>query len=425
MSYLIDVTEIVPGAVIYRRADVKGKQWYARFETGDRKRRYRVESTRTENRNEAIAYTVARSKALKAAQAPIDDQPVMSPGGIKRVLFRDAAQEYLDLLRKSFGEKKFKGYRTVLERYAVPYFGDRLVSDITSRDITKFKAWRKSYYTTGPGAEEEERLYIRAGKPVKQKVRVKKVPAGVTINNELSALSKFLQWCVDQDYLDEERAPRIKRESQDDNPRPAFTRAEYLHLRTVAQERFREAADAAHARGVNWRLDLTAYHRRLLLHYITLMWTSGARPSDLTPKYFRWEDVEKERDPNTGKWCVTLYLRAKRRKGRCVPAWSAIHAVNALMFFSDSQNPKQPVFPVKSFKRSFDNLLKAAGLMYDRDGKKRTAYSLRSGYITQRLLMGDEVATVARNCRTSEAMIERFYNKLDPIMKRVSLMREH
>jgi len=425
MPYLIDVAEVLPGAVIYRRADVKGKQWYARFETGDRKRRYRVESTRTENRNEAIAYAVARSKALKAAQVNVVDQPVVSPGGIRRMPFRDAAQEYLDHVRRTFSEKKYKGYRTMLDRYAVPYFGDRVISDITSRDIAKFKTWRKTYYSSGPGADEEERLYVRAGKPVKQRVKVKKVPTGVTINNELSALSKFFQWCVDQDYLDEEKVPRIKRESQDDNPRPAFTKAEYVHLRTVAQERFREAADAAHARGVNWRNDLTAYHRRLLLHYIALMWASGARPADFTPKYFLWEDVEKERDPVSGRWYVTLYLKAKRRKGRCVPAWSAIHAVNALTFFTDSQNPKQPVFPVKSFKRSFDNLLKAAGLLRDRDGRKRTAYSLRSGYITQRLLLGDDVATVARNCRTSEAMIERFYNKLDPIMKRESLMREH
>lgn len=45
----------------------------------------------------------------------------------------------------------------------------------------------------------------------------------------------------------------------------------------------------------------------------------------------------------------------------------------------------------------------------DRDGKPRTAYSLRHTYICMRLMEGADVYQIAKNCRTSVEMIEKFY----------------
>jgi integrase len=48
--------------------------------------------------------------------------------------------------------------------------------------------------------------------------------------------------------------------------------------------------------------------------------------------------------------------------------------------------------PIQSFKKSFEQTLKRAGVLYDgSDGKKRTPYSLRHTYATMRLSEGVSV----------------------------------
>jgi len=57
----------------------------------------------------------------------------------------------------------------------------------------------------------------------------------------------------------------------------------------------------------------------------------------------------------------------------------------------------------------FNNLLERAKLKTDRDGKPRTAYSLRQTYICMRLMEGADIYQIAKNCRTSVEMIEKHY----------------
>ena len=45
------------------------------------------------------------------------------------------------------------------------------------------------------------------------------------------------------------------------------------------------------------------------------------------------------------------------------------------------------------------------GLKFDRDGQRRTAYSLRHTYICMRLMEGADIYQIAKNCRTSVKMI--------------------
>ena len=67
-----------------------------------------------------------------------------------------------------------------------------------------------------------------------------------------------------------------------------------------------------------------------------------------------------------------------------------------------------PVFPGNHLKL-FNRMLKGAGLKFDRDGRPRTAYSLRHTYICLRLMEGADIYQIAKNCRTSVEMIEKHY----------------
>ena len=55
------------------------------------------------------------------------------------------------------------------------------------------------------------------------------------------------------------------------------------------------------------------------------------------------------------------------------------------------------------------NALEELELKKDRDGTLRTAYSLRHTYICLRLLEGADIYQIAKNCRTSVEMIEKYY----------------
>jgi hypothetical protein len=48
-------------------------------------------------------------------------------------------------------------------------------------------------------------------------------------------------------------------------------------------------------------------------------------------------------------------------------------------------------------------------LKEDREGLRRSAYSLRHTYICLRLMEGADIYQIAKNCRTSVEMIEKFY----------------
>ena len=57
----------------------------------------------------------------------------------------------------------------------------------------------------------------------------------------------------------------------------------------------------------------------------------------------------------------------------------------------------------------FNNILAEEKLKFDRDGNRRTAYSLRHTYICFRLMEGADIYQIAKNCRTSVEMIEKHY----------------
>jgi hypothetical protein len=65
-----------------------------------------------------------------------------------------------------------------------------------------------------------------------------------------------------------------------------------------------------------------------------------------------------------------------------------------------------------SVKKSLSELLRAAGLLTDHRGARRTAYSFRHFQISRQLIAGVDVFLLAKNTGTSSDMIERFYGQV-------------
>lgn len=70
--------------------------------------------------------------------------------------------------------------------------------------------------------------------------------------------------------------------------------------------------------------------------------------------------------------------------------------------------PTDLIFP-KWQRELFKTILDEQNLRFDREGRPRTAYSLRHTYICLCLIEGADIYQVAKNCRTSVEMIEKYY----------------
>jgi integrase len=70
--------------------------------------------------------------------------------------------------------------------------------------------------------------------------------------------------------------------------------------------------------------------------------------------------------------------------------------------------PTDRLFPTKQ-RELLNAILGELNLKLDRDGNVRTSYSLRHTYICFRLMEGADIYQIAKNCRTSVEMIEKFY----------------
>jgi integrase len=70
--------------------------------------------------------------------------------------------------------------------------------------------------------------------------------------------------------------------------------------------------------------------------------------------------------------------------------------------------PTDLIFP-KWQRELFKAILDEENLKVDREGRPRTAYSLRHTYICLRLMEGADIYQIAKNCRTSVEMIEKYY----------------
>lgn len=99
-------------------------------------------------------------------------------------------------------------------------------------------------------------------------------------------------------------------------------------------------------------------------------------------------------------------LKARLRPVRALPAPSAKEPAND----NEPRLPRPTNLLFPNWQRDlFRTVLEEQGLRQDRDGRPRTAYSLRHTYICLRLMKGADIYQIAKNCRTSVEMVEKFY----------------
>ena len=135
------------------------------------------------------------------------------------------------------------------------------------------------------------------------------------------------------------------------------------------------------------------------------MANTGLRPDEANRLEYR--DVKIVEDEATKETILEIEVRGKRGVGYCKSTSGAVRPFQRLAERNKPQ-PTDRIFP-KTHRELFNTILDEEGLKKDREGLPRTAYSLRHTYICLRLMEGADIYQIAKNCRTSVEMIEKFY----------------
>ena len=141
--------------------------------------------------------------------------------------------------------------------------------------------------------------------------------------------------------------------------------------------------------------------------YVLFMGNTGLRPDEASRLELR--DVKIVNDESTDERILEIEVRGKCGVGfrKSMPGgilpFERVRKRKAL-------KPTDRVFG-KSPRELMNTVLDELNLKHDRDGHMRTCYSLWHTYICLRLLEGADIYQVAKNCRTSVEMIEKYYRR--------------
>lgn len=299
-------------------------------------------------------------------------------------------EEYEAITQGRSSPKWVQGHKDRIRLHLLPYLGSKTVSQITSGVAQEYRVHRM----TEP--ERDDRTdQTDSDADGEEKAKPWKPPARNTIHNEIVTLSMVLKTAQRHGWLDyiPDLSDPYRRQSKVEH-RPWFTPKEYKQL----YEATRKNAASPKNKRFKW-------HAEQLHDFVLLMANTGLRPDEI--KLLEYRDVEIVDDEDTGETILEIEVRGKRGVGYCKSMPGAVRPYERMLERNEPESTDR-LFP-NEFKKMFNNLLTDNNLKLDRNGKARTAYSLRHSYICFRLLEGADIYQVAKNCRTSVEMIEKHY----------------
>ena len=315
--------------------------------------------------------------------------------------FVDVAEDLIEDAerRVAMGENPWtlvRDYKKRLKNHCKPYFGQKRISKLTYSDLDEFR-------------RELSKKNLKAS----------------SVLCVMSFTSMVFRHALDHGLISQ--LPKIPRAKHVDHPRPAFSRAQYGRLKRVLKKI--EAGNPA----VEFKGNVVDKEHRLL---ITMMMNCFFRPGDV----FKLQHKHVEVVPPQGDEPAYLRLNPPASKGHSTPIISMPCAVyiyknvtawNAKKGYSTGPNDYvflpghlRRAYAQEIVGRQFHKVLQVADLVSDAKGEPHSLYSIRHTAIVTRLILSEglDLLTLARNCRTSVEMIDRFYaSSLTPEMNRHKL----
>jgi hypothetical protein len=353
------------------------KFWWARvFVNG----RYRIRSLKTESLRDARA----EAKKFFVEVHMSDQLGITSPkNSIESDGFVNVGQRFVESLNMPGHQRRYLDDRQRFLKHLAPTFSSKTVGDITSADI---------------GALQKK--LVGAGK------------SAATVNHYTGVLRKILKYALDNRLISAlPNFPKIPGRSVS-TTRDYFPQEEYKDLVATIEKMARE--------GVKVRGVLVTLEFKYLVQFMV---NSFIRPSDL--RVLRHKHVVVQNNPDATRADEKQYLElrhpATKTTDREVITMPAAHGVYQSLLKLQKQRDyglaEQYVFFPEYSNRN--TMMTVAGRIFrevvnrsniPKGSDKHTLYSLRHTSIMYRLLWGSvDTLVLAKNARTSQAMIDKFY----------------
>jgi integrase len=306
--------------------------------------------------------------------------------------FRDVAaafyEEYTTLTMGLRSPQYVEGHANRIRLYLNPFFGKMPIEAVTTGTIRSFRVWRC------------EMALAKHGKP----------PAPQTLKHDIVTLRLILKMAECRGWID--YLPNFS------DPFPVYRKP--AHRAWFSPQEYAQLCRATWAYVQNPPSDVPKHLCQQLHDYVVFVANTGLRPDEAARLEFR--DVKID-DEELDEPILVLDVRGKRGVGYCKSMPRAVRVYRRLLerhkAAHDGQTiPTDRLFPL-NHRNLFNRILCEMDLKLDRDGRPRSAYSLRHTYICLRLMNGANIFHLAMNCRTSVGMIEKYYathisTRIDP-----------
>jgi integrase len=379
--------------ILYKRLNRQGvisPTWFMRISLPLSKSKGYFQAT-TKETNQNLASSIALAKYDELYNR------VKNGGRLNTVPFSKLYEEWSKYWMAT-STQKYEDYKvqkiTNVGNYPLKYFttvkNDMGVNEINDNIIAEYFIWRK----------QNSYNHVN-GK--------KYIPAATTINNEIVSLNHFFEYGKSKGYLTDK--PVMKRASLTGNRRPTFTPQEMKTIYKCMRERVKTSP-------ANVERD-----RFYLQKYFLILANTGMRVGEF--RGLKWEHLKTLNYNENGKVEKRLILTIDGKTGRRESVSNKGTETYFKDLFDYRSKELKEVPPtneyvlchpdgkfIRSFKGSFNNLLKSIDLTYDSFGRKRTVYSLRHYFATMRLEAEVSPYLLAQNIGSSVEMLRKHYGQI-------------
>jgi len=339
-----------------------------------------------------VAEDRLRRRGIQPPPAPALPSPVrLSGGGRKfREVAADFLREYEVLTRGERSPKYIERKESAIRVHLNPFLGALPISEVTAAKVQEYRVHRMS-----PPEKPTARRVNKNGRELRAKPKPWKQPSRSCLHNEIVCLRQVLKFANRKGWI-----PGLP-----DMSAPYRANGKISHRAWFSPEEFRIFLDAVRERAAQPKRNRWRGECEQFLDYVEFMVATGLRPDEASRLQYR--DVVPVMDRDTRDRILEIEVRGKRGVGYCKSMPDAVEPFER-MKARNAPKPGDLIFG-KVQRELMNALLSEVGLKTDREGNARSAYSLRHTYICFRLLEGADIYQLAKNCRTSVEMIEKFY----------------
>jgi integrase len=411
--------------------------WYMKLKVGHSKR---VINRSTKLTSYEEAYAFARKEYNRLTNA------VEMGHTLNDFTFEAHWQEWFDrnVAQGSWKAARQRWHQNQAARYYKTYFrtsdgGSMRLNEITSQVAASYWDWRIAYWSSQEGQKLQTYNPKRRGAKTTTTNNAAKVPSAKTLQMDQTALNQIFRDARERGRMQQQFHMKPPKRGGGNNRRPHFEKDEYQSLVQYLLS-YRNCNGHFKDDRVNgWH----RLQRQQLYHFVIFMLNTGLRVGEA--RQMRWRDIKFDvGDDNAGESVCVVGVRkqTKTEQNRDVQSqpnanktlkeWkekSPFTGTNDLVWFGKNDDDgKQTAFT--DLNKTFQAFLQRVpiqdedtGLLFNKEGEKRSLYSLRHTYATVRRAHGVRYEDLSLNMGCSVLQLQKHYDHSTSNSRRSSIVQ--